>query len=174
MDPKSLLEDLQGLLSASTAAPATPPQSPPEAVSTAARLSGLLEAKKSAGGILSKHMTGKPPKTAGDTLSGGMKGKAPTPHEAGKAKSGKDLERKIRAKRKSKEGGGHNPFKTKTKLGPGPRKGRNSQTSKWHCKCSNYKCSCVAGKRHKTIKIQRAWKKNYNAEFKAWRKHQRS
>jgi len=100
--------------------------------------------------------------------------------EATKKVSGKSLEKKAREKRRSrgKEGkkgrGGHNPFKTKTKLGPGPRHGTNSQTHKWKCSCPTpYKCMCRAGKKRKTIKIKRSYKKNYNVDYKQWRKHQK-
>ena len=93
---------------------------------------------------------------------------------------GKSLEKKAREKRRArssdkKNRGGHNPFKTKTKLGPGPRKGSNSQTHKWKCACATpYKCLCRSGKKRKTVRIKRDYKKDYNHEYKAWRKNQRS
>jgi hypothetical protein len=102
----------------------------------------------------------------------GLPGNTPPP------KKGKDLEKKAREKRSSAKtpekksgGGGHNPFKTKSKLGPGPRHGQNSQTNKWKCSCPTpYKCKCKAGNVRKTIRIKRAYKKDYNHEYKAWRK----
>lgn len=93
-------------------------------------------------------------------------------------RTGKSLEKKAREKRKErgkKGGGGHNPFKSKSSLGPGPRSGSNSQTKKWKCSCSTpYKCLCKNRKTGgtKTIRIKRAYKKDYNHEYKAWRKKQ--
>lgn len=133
--PKSLLEDLQGLLAESIG-----PE--PEA---------LEEASK----------------------------KSATKAAASSAPRGKDLEKQAREKRRAKgkegkKGGGHNPFKTKTKLGPGPRHGTNSQTKKWKCRCATpYKCLCRAGKLHKVVRIKPGYKKSYNHEYKAWRKGQR-
>lgn len=104
---------------------------------------------------------------------------------------GKALEKKARDKRKAasskkkkgggdgkKTGGGHNPFKRASTLGPAdarppvknPRV--HKKTGKWKCKCSNYKCQCIAGKRKKIVKIARDYKKTYNKSYKAWRKKQ--
>lgn len=90
--------------------------------------------------------------------------------------SGKSLEKKAREKRKEKKGGGgHNPFKTKSRLGPGPRNGQNSQTKKWKCSCTTpYKCNCRnKDGRTKVIRIKRGYKKSYNADYKQWRKSQK-
>jgi hypothetical protein len=130
--PKSLLEDLQGLLAETQAEP----------------LEEAAKRKKPAAG--------------------------------GRRPGGKSLEKKAREKRRArssdrKKSGGHNPFKTKTKLGPGPRKGTNTQTHKWRCACATpYKCLCKSGKKRKTVKIKRDYKKGYNHEYKAWRRAQRS
>lgn len=95
-----------------------------------------------------------------------------------KRSSGKDLEKKAREKRKGRAkhlGRGRNPFKSKSKLGPGPRHGTNAQTNAWHCTCkSPYKCLCKSGKKKKTIRIGRGYKKAYNHEYKQWAKGQRS
>lgn len=93
--------------------------------------------------------------------------------------SGKSMEKKAREKRRSRAKGGggagkHNPFKTKKHLGPGPRSGENSQTRKWKCACPTpYKCLCKAGKKRKTVRIKRAYKKDYNKEYKQFRKKQK-
>jgi len=94
--------------------------------------------------------------------------------------SGKSLELKAREKRitrkklKAKKKGGHNPFKTKTNLGPGPRSGVNKQTHRWKCACRTpYKCSCKGpGGKRKTIRIRRGYKRAYNHQYKSWRKGQ--
>jgi hypothetical protein len=95
-----------------------------------------------------------------------------------KRSTGKSLEKKAREKRSARAkhlGRGRNPFKTKSKLGPGPRHGTNSQTNAWKCSCkSPYKCLCKSGKKKKTIRIGRGYKKAYNHEYKAWSKGQRS
>jgi hypothetical protein len=67
----------------------------------------------------------------------------------------------------------HWPYKNKSKLGPGPRGGENSQTDGWNCKCANYKCACKGpeGKK-RTIVIDKGYKKAYNKEYKAWRAKQ--
>lgn len=90
---------------------------------------------------------------------------------------GKGAERKSREQKKS--GGGHNPFKRKTTLGPAdarppvknPR--THKKTGKWKCKCANYKCACMAGKRKKIVRIARGYKAAYNKSYKAWRKKQK-
>jgi len=108
--------------------------------------------------------------------SGAGRPGANNPARRAKAGSGKSLEKKSREKRRSRKtgGGGHNPFKTKRKLGPGPRAGTNSQTQKWKCSCPTpYKCLCKAGKRRKVVRIKRGYKKDYNHEYKAWRKNQK-
>lgn len=93
------------------------------------------------------------------------------------ASTGKGLEKKAREKRRAKartkgaRGGGHNPFKVKNKLGPGPRGGTNTKTNKWKCKCPTpYKCLCKAGKVRKNITISRGYKKIYNRAYKQWSK----
>ncbi len=99
---------------------------------------------------------------------------------AGKKVSGKGLEKKARERRRSrskgrKGGASHNPFKTKKKLGQGPRGGENRQTNNWKCSCPTpYRCMCRGkGGRKKTIKIKKPWKASYNHEYKAWRKKQK-
>lgn len=94
-----------------------------------------------------------------------------------KSQKGMSLDKKARAKRKEKKSssGGHNPFKTKSKLGPGPRGGQNSKTGKWKCSCKTpYKCLCrKKGGGTKTIRIKRSYKKPYNSEYKKFRKSQK-
>lgn len=90
--------------------------------------------------------------------------------------SGKNLEKAARSDRRSskKKGAGHNPFKSKDHLGPGPRGGQNSKTDNWKCSCATpYKCLCRAGKRKKVVRIKRDYKKVYNKQYKAWAKDQR-
>jgi hypothetical protein len=70
----------------------------------------------------------------------------------------------------------HHPFKRKKRLGPGPRGGENDETKQWKCVCNDYDCACYPQGNNKrkafTFKINRAWKKRYNAEYRAWRKKQ--
>jgi len=77
---------------------------------------------------------------------------------------------------KEAQGDGHNPFKRKKHLGPGPRDGENDETKQWKCVCNDYDCACYPQGNNKrkafTFKIDRAWKKRYNAEYRAWRKNQ--
>jgi hypothetical protein len=93
--------------------------------------------------------------------------------------SGKSLEKKARAGRQArskerKKSGGHNPFKTKSRLGPGPRHKTKTKTGAWKCACpSPYKCLCRSGKKRKTIKIKKSYKGPYNKEYKAFRKRQK-
>jgi hypothetical protein len=67
----------------------------------------------------------------------------------------------------------HWPFKIKSKLGPGPRGGRNKQTDRWECTCGNYICMCKGtggdnkGQK-KEVRIGREYKKEYNSLYKAW------
>jgi hypothetical protein len=96
------------------------------------------------------------------------------------ASTGKGLEKKAREKRRARarpkaaRGGGHNPFKTRSKLGPGPRGGTNSKTNKWKCKCPTpYRCLCRAGKVKKVIRIGKPYKKQYNVQYKKWRSKQK-
>ena len=89
--------------------------------------------------------------------------------------SGASREKKARAKRKERKGGGggHNPFKTKSHLGPGPRHSTNDETKAWKCSCATpYKCLCRSGKKKKTIRIKKDYKKGYNRDYKQWVKHQ--
>lgn len=88
----------------------------------------------------------------------------------------------AKAKRRKPKGdapsktGSHNPFKRKTKLGPGPRGGRNKKTDTWVCwgtgpyaqKCYNQRSGYT-----KNVNINRAWKAAYNAEYKVWRASKR-
>jgi hypothetical protein len=97
-----------------------------------------------------------------------------------KGASGKGLEKKARETKrsKSKEGkrsAGHNPFKNKSRLGPGPRHGTNAKQSAWKCSCASpYKCLCRGkGGKKKTIKIKKNWKRSYNSEYKQFRKNQK-
>jgi len=67
----------------------------------------------------------------------------------------------------------HNPFKKWKKIGTGPLSGDNDEGKKWRCKCSNYTCKCVglgdnSGTR-KIVRINRAYKRRYNAMYKPWR-----
>jgi len=66
----------------------------------------------------------------------------------------------------------HYPFKRKSKLGPGPRKGTLSQADKWDCTCNNYVCSCKGPDGKKTVRIDRAYKAAYNREYRAWKAKQ--
>jgi hypothetical protein len=72
----------------------------------------------------------------------------------------------------------YNPFKRSSRLGPGPMRGRNSETKNWECTwLEPYKQRCVfvgdvpSGGYHrgskKTIKIDPAYKKTYNKAY--WR-----
>lgn len=86
---------------------------------------------------------------------------------------GQDLENKVREKRKKSGGGGHNPFKRKDHLGKGPRGHYHNKTNNWKCACTTpYKCLCRNRKTggSKTITIKRGYKKDYNKEYKSWRK----
>lgn len=73
------------------------------------------------------------------------------------------------------EAAAHNPFKRKRRLGPGPRKGRLTQTREWECtKASAYRQTC----RHrsgytKTVRIDPGYKAAYNAEYRVWRAKRR-
>jgi len=71
------------------------------------------------------------------------------------------------------EKGKHWPYKNKSHLGPGPRDGDNDQSDDWKCKCANYKCQCTGpdGTKRRIV-IDKAYKKAYNAEYKAWRAKQ--
>jgi hypothetical protein len=66
------------------------------------------------------------------------------------------------------------PFKRKSSIGLGPRKGRNTarKSEPWECSCKPYGCTCVSGKgrtkRVRKVKINKSWKKQYNKEYKAW------
>lgn len=68
----------------------------------------------------------------------------------------------------------HHPFKTKSNLGPGPRKETNKKTGNYQFgdkSCKNYVCT---GKNKKTgkakiVRIDPAYKREYNAEYRAWR-----
>ena len=63
----------------------------------------------------------------------------------------------------------HNPFKRKSSLGPGPRKGKNTKTGNWDCTCADYVCTCDGKDGQETaIVIDKAYKKAYNAEYKKW------
>lgn len=67
----------------------------------------------------------------------------------------------------------HSPFKRKTKIGPGPRKGwadgpTHKKRNDWKCKCSDYTCKCKGPKGPKTVKIGKKYKSEYNPEYKAW------
>jgi hypothetical protein len=64
----------------------------------------------------------------------------------------------------------HYPFMNHANLGPGPRGRRVRERLKWACRCSNYVCHCRGeGGLRKTVHINRAYKADYNREFKAWR-----
>jgi len=69
----------------------------------------------------------------------------------------------------------HYPFKTKAKLGPGPRGGTNRRANKWQCTCGNYVCTCkgVGGEtkgQTKQVVIGQGYKRDYNKEYKSWSK----
>jgi hypothetical protein len=70
----------------------------------------------------------------------------------------------------------HHPFKRKRKLGPGPRKGRLTQSREWDCtKTSPYNQICTHKSGYKkTVRIDKGYKAAYNAEYRAWRAQQRS
>lgn len=67
------------------------------------------------------------------------------------------------------KGKAHWPFKNKSHLGPGPRDGENDQTDNWDCKCADYKCVCKSGDKERKVRIDRAYKREYNKEYKRWR-----
>jgi hypothetical protein len=63
----------------------------------------------------------------------------------------------------------HWPYKSKSKLGPGPRGGTNAQTDDWNCSCSNYSCNCKGPDgRKKRVVIDKGYKSAYNREYKSW------
>jgi len=65
------------------------------------------------------------------------------------------------------------PFKTKSKLGPGPRGGENQKADKWDCKCAGYNCVCKNNEgQTKKVKINKSYKRQYNKEYKKWRREQ--
>lgn len=69
----------------------------------------------------------------------------------------------------TEKGKAHWPYKRKSHLGPGPRKGENDQTDNWDCSCANYKCTCKgSGGRERKVRIKRSYKKAYNKQYKAW------
>lgn len=120
--------------------------------------------------------------TVPEELDEAAKRKSKKQAAASKKGRGKDLEKKAREKRHSrskevvkKRGGGHNPFKTKKKLGPGPRHGTNSESKHWKCRCASpYKCLCRSADGHrKVVTINKGYKHDYNKDYKAWRKHQK-
>jgi hypothetical protein len=71
------------------------------------------------------------------------------------------------------------PFKRRSSIGLGPRKGRNRKRAKdpWECSCGTYACTCKSGKgrnaRTRKIKISKGYKKSYNKEYKAWARAKR-
>jgi len=69
----------------------------------------------------------------------------------------------------------HNPFSHQANLGPGPRGRKHTKANMWDCKCSKYKCTCKKKKnpnrgRMKPIKIDKAYKKTYNKDYRKWKK----
>lgn len=98
---------------------------------------------------------------------------------------GRSLEKKSSEKRKKKGGvkklgKGRNPFRHRQHNGPARaippvKKPRNvSKKDDWDCKCGNYRCLCRSGKRKKTVRINKAYKKAYNKSYKRWRSRQGS
>ena len=75
------------------------------------------------------------------------------------------------ARRRKKRSPGHNPFKYKAKLGPGPRQGRNKKTGKWTCtRSGKYTQRCKHSSGYtKTVRIDPGYKTAYNQEYRKWR-----
>jgi hypothetical protein len=75
------------------------------------------------------------------------------------------------AKRRKRRSPGHNPFKYKSKLGPGPRGGKNSKSDEWTCKKSGkYSQICRHSSGYKKrITIDPGYKSAYNKEYRSWR-----
>lgn len=76
------------------------------------------------------------------------------------------------------------PFKTASKIGPGPRFGwrhggphkmKHKKRDYWDCSCTNYKCKCKGKEgEDKTVNIKKGYKSGYNKEYKFWRKSKKA
>lgn len=96
--------------------------------------------------------------------------------EAPKKKAAKKKPAKKKGKGKPKKKAtdpSQYPFKNYAHLGPGPRSGENDEEDYWKCNCKNYKCNCTgASGEKKKVNIGREYKREYNKEYKAWRRKQ--
>lgn len=73
-------------------------------------------------------------------------------------------------------GKAHSPFKSCGKIGTGPRGGSNTATDEWECEKAAPYIQLCTNKRtgeEKYVKINRAYKKGYNAQYKPWERQGR-
>lgn len=74
-------------------------------------------------------------------------------------------------KRRKRRSPGYNPYKYKSKLGPGPRGGTNRKSGEWKCKkAGKYAQDCRHSSGYiKRITIKPGYKSEYNREYRQWR-----